>query len=183
MRYALVFLFVLEACACTTDLLYMMTGAKHAHAKQTSRTRIASNALWRGVWGRAVSLYGCKTCAREACAGARGSNPSQKTPRQRSARSALSTPFARSAKGVASYSKAHGLPCARGVHPQADSQHCREFEFVCLCSPALFKRRASQRQTRALSTRVARSLLFKSARLASRKLIFNTIRRDCFLLI
>ena len=38
-----------------------------------------------------LALYddGRKTCAREACAGARGSNPSQKTPRQRSARSAL----------------------------------------------------------------------------------------------
>ena len=38
------------------------------------------------------------------------------------------------------------------------------------------------RNRHALSTRVARSLLFKSARLASRKLTRNMVRRQCFLL-
>ena len=86
--------------------------------------------------------------------GARGSNPSQKTPRQRGA----IAPSTRGARSLLFQSASLRLA-------QADSQHGKEFLFVCLCSPALFKRRASQRQTRALSTRKARSLLFKSARL------------------
>ena len=61
-----------KARACVTDLLCMMTDAKH---------RVRSTR------------------------GARGSNPSQKTPRQRGA-VAPSTHFARSARCVASYSKA-----------------------------------------------------------------------------
>ncbi len=78
---SLVFTFVLFLRARV-----IFTDAKH-RVQATSWTRVASNALWRG---------------------ARGSNPSQKTPRQRGA-IAPSTHFARSARCVASYSKAQAF--------------------------------------------------------------------------